>query len=242
MPAVKPRDVAAAAEARERWAAQRATLLAGGASRPVIVTPSGLERYEGDAGGRVPAGADGALRFGSAFHKMMELTLQGPSPPGREAAAKAAAVSEGAEDMEAGILELAGRVLASPLIRKAMASERLLVEPPFSVAFEGGTLRGRADLVFREGDAWTVLDFKTDDITVEEVPARLESYRPQGAAYAWAMDHLGISPVGRVVFYFVRPDVEVSLEAGPGLLAEGERLVRSARPQDPPSPSGASRR
>ena len=73
-----------------------------------------------------------------------------------------------------------------------------------------------------------IIHFKTDDIGPDEIAARLESYRPQGAAYAWALDRLGISPVIRVVFYFVRPGVEMSLEAGPALLAEGEKLIMSA--------------
>jgi hypothetical protein len=113
-------------------------------------------------------------------------------------------------------------------MKEAVAAEQLMVEPPFNLPLPGGMLDGRLDLLFERDGTWTVVDFKTDDIRPEDVPARLAAYRPQGAAYAYALDRLGISPVGRVVFYFVRPDVEMSIEAGPDFLAEGENLVRDA--------------
>ncbi len=234
MPKITPENTAAGAEARARWAAARKELLESSMPGPVNVSPSGMEVYEPmqeEDGGTDRSGGserEEALIFGKAFHRMMELTLRRHSPMDAAAAAREAAVEGSASHLEKELLALGTKALGSDLMKRAAEAERLMVEPPFTVPLPGGMLDGRLDLVFESGGSWTVVDFKTDDIDAGDVPSRLEAYRPQGAAYAYALDRLGISPVGRVVFYFVRPDVEMQIEAGPDFLAEGERLVRAA--------------
>ena len=236
MPKITPENTAAGEEARTRWAAGRKEILESSLPGPVSVSPSGLEQYEFRADEFAGSDRESALLFGTAFHRMMELALQRHRPVGAEDAAREAALECGASGMEEELLALGTKALRSDLMQEAARAERLMVEPPFTVPLEGGVLGGRFDLVFESGGSWTVVDFKTDDIGPDDVPARLEAYRPQGAAYAYALDRLGISPVGKVVFYFVRPDVEVSIEAGPAFLAEGAKLVRTAVAAGLPSP------
>ncbi len=235
MPEVTPENTAAGEAARTRWAAARKELLESSPPGPVSVSPSGLERYE--VRGDIFDGPDrgSALLFGTAFHRMMELALQRHRPVGVEDAAREAAIECGAEEMEEEMLALGTKAFRSGLMKEAAEAKTLMVEPPFNLPVEGGALDGRIDLVFERGGSWTVVDFKTDDIRPEDVPERLTTYRPQGAAYALALDCLGISPVGRVVFYFVRPGVEMSIEAGPDLLAEGKGLVMAAVAAERPS-------
>ncbi len=234
MPKITPENTAASAEARARWATARKELLESSPPGPVNVSPSGLEVYElppEEEGGTTRSGEsdrEAALMFGKAFHRMMELALRKHRPMDAASSAREAAVEYGAVHLERELLALGTKALGSDLLKRAAEAERLMVEPPFTVPLPGGVLDGRLDLVFESGGSWTVVDFKTDDLDAGDVPSRLEAYRPQGAAYAYALDRLGISPVGRVVFYFVRPDVEMSIEAGPGFLAEGENLVRAA--------------
>ena len=228
MPRITAENTAAGVKARERWAAARVELLESSPPGPVNVSPSGLEQFE--PGEREFAGSDreSALLFGTAFHRMMELALQRHRPLGAEEAAREAALECGAAHLEEELLALGTKALRSDLMKEAAEADQLMVEPPFTVPLPGGTLDGRLDLIFSNGDGWTVVDFKTDDIGPDEISARLDAYRPQGAAYAWALERLGISPVIRVVFYFVRPDVSMSIEVGPALLAEGEKLIMSA--------------
>ena len=234
MPKITPENTAAGAEARTRWAAARKELLESSPPGPVKVSPSGLEAYGPPAEEECSADSSGesareeALTFGKVFHRMMELALQRYLPIDAEVAARMAALEYGAGYLEEELLALGAKALGSDLMKRAAEAERLMVEPPFTVPVEGGMLDGRLDLVFESGGSWTVVDFKTDDLDAGDVPARLTAYRPQGAAYAYALDCLGISPVGRIVFYFVRPDVEMSIEAGPDFLAEGENLIRAA--------------
>ena len=233
MPKITPGNTAASSEARARWATVRKELIESSPPGPVSVSPSGLEVYklsqeeEGRKDRSGESEREGALKFGKAFHRMMELALLRQRSIDA-AAAREAAVEYGVPHLEEELLALGTRALGSDLMKRAAEAERLIVEPPFTVPLGGGMLEGRLDLVFEKGGTWTVVDFKTDDIDAGDVPSRLEAYRPQGAAYAYALDRLGISPVGRVVFYFVRPDVEISIEGGPGLLSEGEKLVMAA--------------
>ncbi len=236
MPKITPENTAAAQKARARWAAARRDLLESSGPGPVSVSPSALERFEPLAGAPAGPARESAMLFGAAFHRMMELVLRGRGRPGAEVAAREAALECGAAGLEKELFALGIRALGSDLLRRAIQADRLIVEPPASVPLPWGMLDGRLDLVFERGGSWTIVDFKTDDIGPGEVHTRLEAYRPQGAAYAWALDRLGIGPLDRVVFYFVRPDVEISLEAGPSLLAEGEKIVTAAAAVNPSLP------
>ncbi len=228
MPKITPENMAAGAGAREKWAAARKELLGSSPPGPVNVSPSGLERFEQREDEFTGPDRESALLFGTAFHRMMELALQRYRPLSVEEAVREAVFECGAAHLEEELFVLGTKALQSDLMKEAAGADKLIVEPPFTVPLPGGILDGRLDLVFSCGEGWTVVDFKTDDIAPGDIPARLDAYRPQGAAYAWALDRLGISPVSRVVFYFVRPDAEMSIEAGPGFLAEGEKLVMSA--------------
>jgi ATP-dependent helicase/nuclease subunit A len=237
MPKITPGNTAAGEAARMKWAAARKEILESSPPGPVGVSPSGLEQFEPREGEFEGKERDEALLFGTAFHRMMELALERRRPAGIEAAAAIAAEESGASSMTDELSALGSKALGSGLMKEAASAGTLMMEPPFTVSLPGGSLNGRLDLLFEKDGAWTVVDFKTDDIDADEIPARLEAYRPQGAAYAWALDRLGISPVKRVVFYFVRPGVEMSIEAGPDLLSEGERLVTAAVTASLPSPA-----
>ncbi len=97
---------------------------------------------------------------------LVQARLLGASEPERKAAA---ATAIGA--------------LAHPLLRRAAVAARegrCRRESAIMVRLEDGTLlESIADLAFREGDDWTVVDFKTD----YELGERVESYRRQVAVY-----------------------------------------------------------
>jgi ATP-dependent helicase/nuclease subunit A len=79
--------------------------------------------------------------------------------------------------------------LDSSLLRAAAAADELSREAPFTLRLDGDYLvEGIVDLAFRQGDAWTVVDFKTDDPDAD--PALLEQYRIQLAWYVAALESL----------------------------------------------------
>ena len=83
------------------------------------------------------------------------------------------------------------------------------------------TVEGFIDLLVADGDELVVVDYKTDTARTDaELDAALERYRPQGAAYALALEHVLGRPVSRCVFVFARPQ-------GPGGRARGLRPARA---------------
>jgi ATP-dependent exoDNAse (exonuclease V) beta subunit len=233
IPGISAAKAGAMLERRERFLSARSELIAGATAGPVIVTPSGLESPGTDVV-ETAAGvqSEGAL-LGRAFHKAIELVMKRRPFQDVSRAALKAAVQFGLDERAEEIAGLCGKVLTSPLIAEAVASERLMVEVPFSVPTDpagtgGHLIEGRIDLLFGGGGRWTVVDFKTDDTGEAGIDMRMERYRRQGAVYALALERLGIDPSARVIFYFVRTGKTRSLETGPALLDEARELVRTA--------------
>lgn len=224
----------AAAVARDRWREERMELIEKASAIPARLTPSGmeipLELPARDGAREVP----GALAFGSAFHRLMERA----AIPGREygleelaaSAAEEAGIPGGAEELEA----LAADFLGSDLMGEIRRADRVLTEVPVFISRAPAdgpevSVSGRIDLLFESGGAWTVVDFKTDDAEGERIDRLMEAYRIQGAAYAWALEDLGVS-VGRVIFAFVRPGETRTIVPGDALFEEIEKRIRSASP------------
>ena len=72
-------------------------------------------------------------------------------------------------------------------------------------------LQGVIDAWFEEGDAITVVDFKSDRVSPGGERARAEEYRPQLAAYSQALSSILGRPVNRQVLWFFATDTAVEL-------------------------------
>ena len=64
-------------------------------------------------------------------------------------------------------------------------------------------VQGIADLVVLGPKEVWLLDFKTDNITAEELEARTAIYRPQIALYSLALERIYNRPVKRAALYFL---------------------------------------
>jgi ATP-dependent exoDNAse (exonuclease V) beta subunit len=135
--------------------------------------------------------------------------------------------------------EIAGivrRALASNVVKRALASPRMLLEAPFTVALPRdeaqhaglpeGLAEGRIDLLFEEGGAAVIVDFKTDAVTAKDVDERAAFYRNQALVYAWAV-HEAAMPVREVIFLFARPGEERSYTVDAAFLKEAATLMRT---------------
>ena len=65
-------------------------------------------------------------------------------------------------------------------------------------------LQGVVDLFAVTAEGITVVDFKTDYVTEETLPAKADYYRPQLAAYSAALERIMEKPVVRRVLWFFR--------------------------------------
>jgi ATP-dependent helicase/nuclease subunit A len=75
-------------------------------------------------------------------------------------------------------------------------------------------LRGRIDVLVPLADRSVLIDYKTDDVPADRVPARAEAYRPQVEAYAGAVERITGKPVD-VMLVFLRPRVIRAVGPGP---------------------------
>lgn len=194
----------------------------------------GLEEL---AGSVRSGGEEGrTLRFGTAFHRIMEIVGFGKVP---HALVAAVAAEHGLpeEDTEE-LADLACRALSSDLLKGAAGAARAFREVPFTVPLEEDRedskgavpplchyIEGRIDLLFELDGRWTAVDYKTDDVTAGQLDERLEIYKVQGGLYAAALKRLGIDPK-EIVFYFVRPDLVRSLEVSEHLLDYSEAMLK----------------
>ena len=198
-------DVASMIAARGAWLADRAALLAA-AGRPARATsPSGLEHVDDEVrvgGPGAPPSRARALALGSAVHRVMELCdLADPSSlPGL---AVAVAADLGYPDLAERAAALAGACWRAAPVRAAAAAAaadpaNVYRELPVGALVDGAIVSGAVDLLYRNGDHWVVVDYKTDRGAGRDVVR--ERYAPQGAAYAVAIEAATGGVVGEVAF------------------------------------------
>lgn len=139
------------------------------------------ELLELDRGARRPAGP----RFGALVHAVLAAV---PLDADRDALGEVARLQGrllGASESEVdAAAEAAAAGLAHPLfdrVRRAASAGECRREAPVTMRSDDGVVvEGVVDLAFREGDAWVVVDFKTD----QELEAGLDVYRRQVQIYA----------------------------------------------------------
>jgi ATP-dependent helicase/nuclease subunit A len=152
-----------------------------------------------------------AAGFGTLVHRLFELTdWQKPELVGERAAIEAEDLGlPGEKATKAAKMVL--KVLGGTFIQRILKSDAYYKEIPFAFKQNGTIIEGKIDVVFREGDAMRVVDFKTDRISSKDLKVRAERYRPQAAVYSDAIEAVTGAKVEEVIFYFVAPDETVSL-------------------------------
>jgi ATP-dependent exoDNAse (exonuclease V) beta subunit len=186
--------------ARGAWMIAREAMLAE-ARRPARATsPSGLEHVDEEVrsgGPGAPPGRARALALGSAVHVVMELCDL--ADESSLAALSTAVVREaGWPDLAAQTAELAGACWRAAPVRAAAASPEVYRELPIGAFLNGAVVSGAIDLLYRGGDEWVIVDYKTDRGADADVLR--ERYTPQGAAYAVAVEAATGGVVREVVF------------------------------------------
>ncbi|HZL64084.1 MAG TPA: PD-(D/E)XK nuclease family protein, partial [Thermoleophilia bacterium] len=227
-------DAAAMIAARGDWNTAREALLAE-ANRPARATsPSGLEHVDDEVrsgGPGAPAGRAKALALGSAVHAVMEL-CDLRDEASIEPVAAAVTADLGRPDLADEAAELARACWRSAPVRAAAAA---LAGDPDTVHRElligalvgDAIVSGAVDLLYRDGEEWVVVDYKTDRGADESVLR--ERYAPQGAAYAVAIEAATGGVVREVVFVAARAGgVAVHIRVDAALRASVAREVDAA--------------
>ncbi|MEE4276311.1 MAG: 3'-5' exonuclease, partial [Thermoleophilia bacterium] len=193
-------DAAELLAARDAWRAERAALLER-ARRPAPATsPSGLEHVDDEvrAGGPgAPPGRARALALGAAVHRVMEL-CDFADDSSLASLAAAVAADLGHPDLAERAAELARACWSAAPVRAAATSSEVYRELPVGTLVEGVVVGGAVDLLYRDGEEWVVVDFKTD--RAADAATLLERYTPQGAVYAVAVEAATGAAVREVAF------------------------------------------
>lgn len=161
----------------------------------------------------MPRPPSSAARFGTRFHAWVEarfgqqLLLDPDDLPGR--------ADTGIED-DADLRELIARFESGPFAERPP----LEIEPSFALVLDGQVVRGRIDAVYREGDGFLVVDWKTNRAQTAD-PLQLALYR-----LAWAELHDVPLEQVRAAFYYVRTGELVE----PGELPGRDELEKLLRP------------
>jgi ATP-dependent helicase/nuclease subunit A len=221
-------DVGSLLGERDAWMRERAELLTR-ARRPAAATsPSRLEQVDDavrSGGPGAPPGRAGALALGSAVHRVMELCDLGDETGLRRLAGEVAA-EIGRPDIAARTAELATACWRSAPARAASAAADVHRELPVGALIEGTILSGAIDLLYRDGEEWVVVDYKTDRADDPEVLRG--RYEPQGAAYALAVEAATGGTVREVVFVAAAAGLEVVVPVTDALRERARAAVVAA--------------
>jgi ATP-dependent helicase/nuclease subunit A len=219
---------------RAEWVERRRAQASHARVPAPATSPSGLEHVDeavSTGGPGAPAGRARALALGSAVHRIMELCdLAEVSSVAGVAAAVVAEIER--PDLAAEAAELALACWQAAPVRAAAdaAARPQAVHRELQVGFvvDDVIVSGAIDLLYRDGEAWVVVDFKTDRAAEPDV--LLGRYRPQGAAYALAAESvLGEGSVRDVCFIAARAGGQVvSVPVDDELRAEAVREIRAA--------------
>ena len=202
-------------EARDRWQQQWAQVVAG-LVRPSFAAATGLrnpgeeEKPEQETVEPWRRGRAGTS-IGRAVHAVLQ-SIDLDTGDGLGERAQAQAVAEGIPGREKEIARLARAAVNSAIVRRAVDSGRLWREMPVAVPVGTGSLHGFIDLLFEEADGLVVVDYKTDSVAAEEAQEAVVRYRLQGGAYAHAIGMATGKPVKEVVFLYLQPQQEVTLD------------------------------
>jgi len=93
------------------------------------------------------------------------------------------------------------RALRSDLLKRVGRADEVYRELPFAA----GTLEGKIDLLFREGNKWVLVDYKTD------AQPDAERYRAQMQAYVTALQQVAGIAVAEQWLFFLKTGEMVSL-------------------------------
>ena len=227
---------------RDAWRRRRGELMARAGAPARATSPSGLEHVDESVrtgGPGAPPGRARALALGSVLHRTMELCDLADESSVDATARAAAAELEHPELVEAAARLALACWRAEPVRQAAAAvAEQDLVHRELAVGFLSGdvVVSGAVDLLFRDGGDWVVVDYKTDRIDANVASeVLLGRYRPQGAAYAVAVESvLGEGTVREVCFVAARAvqsdgaALVIRVPVDDGLRTEARREIGAA--------------
>jgi ATP-dependent helicase/nuclease subunit A len=171
----------------------------------------GAGRAVTDAAGTPAHRADAGVAWGSLVHGLLEHAMRHDGHTRADLDRLARWLTVETPDLRPFVpeaLDLVEAVSKAPFWQEARAGADVHVEVPFAVRIPAGqslggfepsalptVLHGVIDLVYRAGDGWRILDYKTDQAAADE-GVMLERYGVQLAQYGTAWERVSGGEVG----------------------------------------------
>lgn len=176
-----------------------------------ILDPSALSGLE------APAEGEHGVEWGTVIHMLLRAAMESPGADLRGLARTALREQGLGGQLAETAVDTVRAVMRADIWRRALASSRRLVEVPFEILLDPGApvptlVRGSIDLVFREGDDWVLVDYKTDSLPGGRPETLVRRYAPQVRLYADSWERMTGEKVKETGLYFSRANLFVPIE------------------------------
>ena len=159
------------------------------------------------------ASGDYGHQWGTAIHQLLEVRMNNPSLKLESMAQQLAEQFDLGSGRVAELLSTVETVAKSDIWARAERAKKIYTEIPFETVTNTGSAatlvptitRGVIDLCFNENDGWVLVDYKTDDISTNDLPDAVEYYREQMRSYSNFWQSITGQPVLETGLYFSKP-------------------------------------
>jgi len=176
-----------------------------------------MVRYS-EAAGVYPADGAHGTEWGSVIHAALHAAMQNPEADLNEYARQLLMEYDLSLDLVQKVVSTVQSVMRSTIWKKASESEKCFTEIPFQIyrpAKDTGVLpaliRGSIDLVFRDREGWTLVDYKTDTFAGTSAEKLARTYGPQLRVYADAWALCTGERIKKAALYLVHDDALVDI-------------------------------
>jgi ATP-dependent helicase/nuclease subunit A len=181
-------------------------------TEPAVVLQSAPDESAGLAKGardvELPPWSKG--RYGTAVGRAVHGVLQIvdlATGDGLQDAVAAQCVAEGVVAYADVVTDLVRSALDFDLVKRAAAQPHWRESYVGTIEADGTVLEGFVDLIYREDNgSLVIVDYKTDAVPSEAIPARVAYYRPQLDAYARTLSAAGVGDRPSAQLLFLHPE------------------------------------
>ena len=162
------------------------------------------------------ASGDYGHEWGTAVHELLEVCLKSPEADLRPTALRLSRDHNLGTSRVDELLETVASVIKSDVWSRAQAASRCYSELPMETYTENESgipqlIRGVIDLIFEEDGGWVIVDYKTDDVTEEQIDSAVEYYQSQLETYAKFWTEITGFQVSELGLYLTRLNCYVSI-------------------------------
>jgi ATP-dependent helicase/nuclease subunit A len=170
--------------------------------------------------GPKPHGAgEGGAEWGEVLHALLEAFIKLPKADLRGLALSALERESLSIALVDEVVEVAQRVVASDVWRRARGARRCMAEVPIAVPLAAPAagdglptvLRGVIDLVFEEAAGWVIVDYKSERVGAGDIPALVAYYKPQVEKYAEIWQAVVAQPVAERGLLFTQTGTYITV-------------------------------